>query len=131
MTVQFHSRLRHFRQIRGLSQQKIASTLGVGQTTYQLWEKNSKGIKFTHLYRLGEALGIPAGMLISEIGGAETGPVLRREFYDCMHSLVEEMELVLLWLEKHAYPEIHYEGIRAMREKCEKMLESLAEVHSN
>ncbi len=52
------SRLRQLRQMRGLTQDELATTVGVSRSAVAQWESGRSGQATLHLRRLADALGV-------------------------------------------------------------------------
>ena len=62
----FGARLAALRQAAGLTQQQIASQLGISQPSYALWERNDVALRPDQLAGLAQILGVGVEALIEE-----------------------------------------------------------------
>ena len=62
----FGARLAALRQAAGLTQQQVASQLGISQPSYALWERNDVALRPDQLAGLAQILGVRVEALIEE-----------------------------------------------------------------
>lgn len=73
----FGARLHAMREAAGLSQQEVASRLGITQPAYALWERRNVSVRVDQLYELAKIFGVPVEELFYEPSAARQrgGPV--------------------------------------------------------
>lgn len=69
----FGKRLHAIREDLGLSQAQVASQLGITQTAYALWERQSVSIKLEQIEKLSETLKVPVSYLFGENEAKQRG----------------------------------------------------------
>ncbi|WP_432124083.1 helix-turn-helix domain-containing protein [Streptomyces sp. C10-9-1] len=61
-------RIAEYRRAAGLSQDQLASRVGVERRSIQRYEHGERDIKFTDLVLIADALGVPLADLVRETG---------------------------------------------------------------
>jgi len=62
----FGSILRHYRDLKNISQRDLAQKLGVAPSTIGMYERNAREPSFETIYRIAEVLDVPASVFFSE-----------------------------------------------------------------
>lgn len=74
MKFSFSETLRSLRTEQGLSQEQLAEKLHVDRSTVERWESGSRVPDATLIFRLGEILGVDAGVLLSRAAEPDERP---------------------------------------------------------
>ena len=61
----FGARVHALREAAGLTQQQVASQLGISQPSYALWERNDVALRAEQILKLTEILGVSTDTLLS------------------------------------------------------------------
>lgn len=104
-------RVRDIRKARGLSQQQLATAMGLAKPTIALWETGRRGIALAQLRKLANVLKTPLSNLLGEDGN---GKIMR---------LTDPAERAVIMLYRQIDP--------ALRQKCVELLSACVDLRVN
>lgn len=65
----FPNRVRHYREARGISQEKLGSIVGKTKDTISKWERGKRKLKMDEAKKLAVALGVSVSEIADEVEG--------------------------------------------------------------
>ncbi len=69
-----HNRIRHWRRLRGLSQQELGRAVGLGKSTISKLERGELRLRDVTIAELVDALDVSAGELLGDYASGKAGP---------------------------------------------------------